>query len=88
MATLANVDTAAVEVPEAEGDAKDQKGAAKRRRARETRTLDEMVPKAPPAREEEQEPRRPVVLDPWAGERRDAWSWGTRTRGVQLCADQ
>jgi serine/threonine protein kinase len=57
------LDTAAVEATEAEGDAKDRKGgAAKRRRGRETRTLDEMVPQAPPPRAEEREDPHPAPV--------------------------
>jgi serine/threonine-protein kinase len=55
------LDTAAVEATDAEGDGKDRKGgAAKRRRGRATRTLDQMVPQAPPPRAEEREDPHPA----------------------------
>jgi serine/threonine protein kinase len=58
------LDSAAVDT-EAEGDVQDRKGgAAKRRRGRETRTLDQMVPQAPPPRAEEREDPQPAPAQP------------------------
>jgi serine/threonine protein kinase len=48
------LDTAAVDAPEAAGDAKGSRG--RRRRARDERTLEQMVPHAPAPRPEEQDP--------------------------------
>jgi serine/threonine protein kinase len=59
------LDTAAVEATEADAE-KDRKAGSKRRgkrETRETRTLDQMVPQAPPPRPEEQEPPPPAPVE-------------------------